>query len=143
MIESHSLTICPLYYTGVSVSVDPVGTLEHRFTANNSNITINLTCTWDTPVYFVAWYKDGVLISSEDLPIATTLVSPTGVSVASSYANRLSILTIVNASITDTGNYTCAVSCGAKNVTFNMIPDDLKSTSLVADYGKIGDDVHI
>ena len=94
-------------------------------------------------MYFVAWYKDGVLISDEDLPIATTLVFPTGVHVASSYANRLSILTIVNASITDTGNYTCAVSCGAKNVTFNMIPDDLKSTRLVADYGEIGDDLHI
>ena len=94
-------------------------------------------------MYYVAWYKDRVLISSEDLPIATTLVSPSGISVASSYANRLSILTIVNASVTDTGNYTCAVSCGAKDVAFNMIADNLKSTSLVTVYGEIGDDLYI
>ena len=130
--------------TGViSVSVDPVGTLEHRFTANNSNITIALNCTWDPPVYYVAWYKDGVLISSEDLASGVTLMSQSGVSVASSPENRRSILTIANATITDTGNYTCAVSCGAKDVVFNMIADDLKSTRLVTDYGEIGDHLYI
>ena len=100
-----------------------------------------MTCMWDTPVYYVAWYKDGVLISREDLASGTTLMSPSGVSVASSYEDSQSILTIANISITDTGNYTCAVSCGAKDVAFNMIVDDLKSTSLVTDYGEIGDDL--
>ena len=100
---------------------------------------VNVTCTWDTPVYYVAWYKDGVLISSEDLASGNTLMSPSGVSVANSYEDRQSILSIANISITDTGNYTCAVSCGAKDVAFNMI-DDLKSTILVTDYGEIGDD---
>ena len=127
----------------VSVSVDPVRTLEHHFTARNSNITISLNCTWDPPVYYVAWYKDGILISSEDLASGTTLRSSSGGSVASSSENRLSILTIENASITDTGNYTCAVSCGAKDVAFNMITDDLKSTRSVTDYGEIGDDIHL
>ena len=98
-----------------------------------------MTCTWDPPVYYVAWYKDGVLISSEDLASGTTLMSPSGVSVASSYEDTQSILTIESVSITDTGNYTCATSCGAKDVAFNMIADDLKSTSLVTDYGEIGD----
>ena len=97
-----------------------------------------MTCTWDPPVYYVAWYKDGVLISSEDLASGTTLMSPSGVNVTSSPENRRSLLTIVNVSITDTGNYTCAVSCGAKDVAFNMIADDLKSTRLVTDYGEIG-----
>ena len=87
-----------------------------------------MTCTWDTPVYYVAWYKDGVLISSEDLASGTTLMSPSGVSVASSYEDIQSILTIESASVTDIGNYTCAVSCGAKDVAFNMIADDLLST---------------
>ena len=91
-------------------------------------------------MYYVAWYKDGVLISSEDLASGTTLMSPFGVSVTSSYEDSQSILTIESASISDTGNYTCAVSCGAKNVAFNMIVDDLKSTSLVTVYGEIGDD---
>ena len=90
---------------------------------------VNMTCTWDTPVYYVAWYKDGVLISSEDLVSGTTLMSPSGVSVASSSEDSQSILTIVDASITDTGNYTCAVSCGAKDVAFNMIADDLLRTA--------------
>ena len=102
-----------------------------------------MTCAWDTPVYYVAWYKDGVLISSEDLASGTTLISPSGVRVASSYEGRQSILTIESASITDTGNYTCAVSCGAKDVVFNMIADDLKSTTLVTVYGEIGDDLYI
>ena len=86
-------------------------------------------------MYYVAWYKDGVLISSEDLASGTNLMPPSGVSVASNYEDRQSILTIESASITDTGNYTCAVSCGAKDVVFNMIADDLKSTSVVTDYG--------
>ena len=102
-----------------------------------------MTCTWDLPVYYVAWYKDGVLISSEDLASGTTLMSPSGVSVASSYEGRQSILTIESASVTDNGNYTCAVSCGAKDVAFNMIADDLKSTSLVTVYGEIGDELKI
>ena len=94
-------------------------------------------------MYYVAWYKDGVLFSSEDLASGTTLISPSGVSVASSYEDSQSILTIENISITDTGNYTCAVSCGAKNVALNMIADNLKSTSLVTVYGEIGDDLYI
>ena len=104
---------------------------------------VNVTCTWDTPVYYVAWYKDGVLISSEDLASGTTLMTPYGVNVTSSYENRRSILTIESASITDTGNYTCAVSCGAKDVVFNMIADDLKSTTLVTVYGEIDDGLYI
>ena len=104
---------------------------------------VNVTCTWDTPVYYVAWYKDGVLISSEDLASGTTLMSPSGVKFTSSYENRRSILTIESASITDTGNYTCAVSCEAKDVAFNMIADDLKSTTLVTVYGEIDDCLHI
>ena len=89
---------------------------------------VNVTCTWDPPMYYVAWYKDGVLISSEDLASGTTLMFPSFVSVASRYENRRSILTIESVSITDTGNYTCAVSCGAKDVAFNMIADDLLRT---------------
>ena len=102
-----------------------------------------MTCTWDTPVYYVAWYKDGVLISSEDLASGTTLTSPSGVNVTSSYEDRWSILTIANVSIRDIGNYTCAVSCGAKDVAFNMIANDLKSTRLVTDYGEIGNHLYI
>ena len=104
---------------------------------------VHVNCTWDTSTYFVAWYKDGVLISSEDLASGTTLMSPSGVNVTSSYEDNQSLLTIESASITDTGNYTCAVSCGAKDVVFNMIADDLKSTTLVTVYGEIDDGSYI
>ena len=104
---------------------------------------VNLTCTWDTLVYYVAWYKDGVLISRENVASGTTLMSPSGVNVTSSYENSRSILTIASASITDTGNYTCAVSCGAEDVVFNMIADDLKSTTLVTVYGEVDDGIYI
>ena len=104
---------------------------------------VHVNCTWDTPVYYVAWYKDGVLISSEDLASGTTLMSPSGVNVTSSYENSQSILTIENISITDTSNYTCAVSCGAEDVVFNMIADDIKSTTLVTVYGEIDDGLYI
>ena len=104
---------------------------------------VHVNCTWDPPVYYVAWYKDRVLISSEDLASGTTLMSPSGVNVTSSYEDSQSLLTIENISITDIGNYTCAVSCRAKDVAFNIIADDLKSTRLLTDYGEIGDHWYI
>ena len=119
--ECFHLVLLQLAPTSLLTTVEP---LEYSL-----GDEINVTCTWDPPVYYVAWYKDGMLISSEDLASGTTLRSPSGVSVASSYENRLSILTIVNASITDTGNYTCAVSCGAKDVTIHMISNDLLMTA--------------
>ena len=126
------LILLQLVPTSLSTTVEP--------SEYSHSDMLNVTCTWDTPVYYVAWYKDGVLFSSEDLANGTTLMSPPGVSVASSYEGSQSILTIESASITDTGNYTCAVTCGAKDVAFNMIADDLKSTNLVTVYGEIGDD---
>ena len=94
-------------------------------------------------MYYVAWYKDGVLISSEDLASGTILMSSSDVNVTSSYENSRSLLTIESASITDTGNYTCAVSCGAEDVAFNMIADNLKLARLVTVYGEIVDDLYI
>ena len=121
--------------TSLSTTVEP---LEYSL-----GYEVSVTCTWDTPVYYVAWYKDRVLISSEDLASGTTLMSPSGVNATSSYENSWSILTIESASITDTGNYTCVVTCGAKDVAFNMIADDLKSTTLVTVYGEIDDGLNI
>ena len=117
--------------TSLSTTVEP---LEYSL---GDEVSVN--CTWDPPVYYVAWYKDRVLISSEDLASGTTLMSPSGVNVTSSYENSRSILTIESASITDTGNYTCAVSCEAKDVVFSMIADNLKSARFVTVYGEIDD----
>ena len=135
-LREHTHLIClHLAPTSLSTTVEP---LEYSL-----GDEVHVTCTWHPPVYYVAWYKDGVLISSEDLASGTTLMSPSGVNVTSSYENSRSILTIESASITDTGNYTCAVSCVAEDVAFNMIVDDLKSTTLVTVYGEIDDGIYI
>ena len=118
--EHTHLIFLQLAPNSLSTTVEPL-----EYTLGDE---VNVTCTWHPPVYYVAWYKDGVLISSEDLASGTTLMFPSFVNVASSYENRRSILTIESVSITDTGNYTCAVSCGAKDVAFNMIADDLLRT---------------
>ena len=133
--ECTHLILLQLAPTSLSTTVEP--------SEYSLGDVVNVTCTWDPPIYYVAWYKDGVLISIEDLASGTTLMSTSGAFVTSSYKDSQSILTIANISITDTGNYTCAVSCGAKDVVFNMIADDVKSTSVVTDYGEIGDDLYI
>ena len=127
-VHAH-LILLQLAPTSLSTTVEP-----SEYSLGDK---VNVTCTWDTPVYYVAWYKDGALISSEDLASGTTLMSPSGVSVASNYEDSQSILTIESASITDTGNYTCAVSCGAKDVAFNMIADDLLLVSPILGKAKV------
>ena len=87
-------------------------------------------------MYYVAWYKDGMLIYSEDLASSTTLMSPSIGTVSSNFVDSQSILTIESVTIGDSGNYTCAVSCAAKRIEFDMIDDGLKSTSSVVIYGK-------
>ena len=118
----------PVAPTSLTVSEGPL-----EVTTGTSEV---LTCTWDPPVYYVAWYKDGVLISSEDLASNTTLMYTSGVSVASNYEDSQSILTIESASVTDTGNYTCAVSCGARNMNLSMIDSSLTNRTTVAVFGE-------
>ena len=95
-----------------------------------------MQCVWPTASYYVAWYKDGVLISSEDLGSNTTLMSPTIGAVSSSFDDRMSVLTIMNSNFNDSGNYTCAVSCGARNVEFDNISSTLLDTIQVLVFGE-------
>ena len=98
--------------------------------------TISLQCVWSTASYYVAWYKDGVLISSEDLASSTTMMSPSVGTVISSFSDRMSVLTIMNSTFNDNGNYTCAVSCGARNVEFDNINSTLLDTINVLVFGE-------
>ena len=96
---------------------------------------ISLQCSWDTSVYYVAWYKDGVLIYDKDLAASSVLMGPPqGISV--DFTMMMSILTIDNASLDDSGNYACAVTCGAKGVEFGMIVRYLQDTVEVFVYGE-------
>ena len=103
----------------------------------SSPANMTLQCSWSGPSYFVAWYKDGGLIYSEDLSVPNVLREASGgFVVESSYSNRTSILTILSSSIDDSGNYTCAVTCGARNVSFVDIPPQVTDYIVVSVYGE-------
>ena len=115
------------------MTVSPVeSTLDYPAGAN-----ISLQCSWDTSVYYVAWYKNGVLIYEEDLAVSSVLMAPPpGISVDSNYTTMVSTLTIASAALDDSGNYTCAVICWAKGVEFGMIAGYLQDTTEVFVSGK-------
>ena len=98
---------------------------------------ISLQCSWDTSVYYVAWYRNGVLIYGDDLAASSVLMgAPQGISVDSNYTTMMSTLTIASAALDDSGSYTCAVTCGAKGVEFGMIAGNLQDTAEVFVYGE-------
>ena len=129
-----------MLYTFSSVSLLPVlptVTVSPDKPVTSSGNTVQLNCTWNTSVYYVAWYRDGELIYREDLAASYTLMAPPrGITVDSSYTMMISTLTIEMAEFSDSGSYTCGVSCGAKGVQFGMIPVNLQDTSDVCVYGK-------
>ena len=116
-----------------TVTVSPVESTSDYPTGSD----ISLQCSWDTSVYYMAWYKNGTLIYEEDLAASSVLMGPPqGISVDSGYTKMMSTLTIVSAELDDSGNYTCAVTCGAKGVEFGMIAGNLQDTAEVFVYGE-------
>ena len=116
--DSPTVTVSPVEYT----SNYPAGT------------NISLQCSWDTSVYYVAWYKNGMLFY---LASSTVLMGPPQrINVDSNYTTMMSNLTIVSAALDDSGSYTCAVTCGAKGVEFGMIAGNLTDTAEVFVYGE-------
>ena len=88
-------------------------------------------------MYYVAWYENGVLIYAKDLAASSVLMGPPqGISVDSDFTMMMSTLTIESAALDDSGNYTCAVTCGAKGVEFDMIEGNLQDTAEVFVYGE-------
>ena len=98
---------------------------------------ISLVCLWYTSVYYVSWYKDGALLYGEDLAAPYVLMAPQqGIYIASDFTLMMSTLTIDNATLDDSGNYTCAVTCGTRGVEFSMNASNLQDTTEVFVYGK-------
>ena len=98
---------------------------------------ISFVCSWYTSVYYVAWYKNGVLLYDEDLAAPYVLMAPQqGIYIDSDFTLMMSALTIHNATLDDSGNYTCAMTCGARGVEFGMIAGNLLDTTEVFVYGK-------
>ena len=115
----------------------PSVTSEDNETCVSSPANVTLQCSWSGPSYYVAWYKDGGLIYSEDLSVPNVLMEASdGFVVDSDYSSRTSTLTILSSSIDDSGNYTCAVSCGARNVSFDDITSTLLDTIQVLVFGE-------
>ena len=115
----------------------PNVTSEDNGTCVSSPANVTLQCSWSSPSYYVAWYKDGGLMYSEDLSVPNVLMQASGGFVMeSSYSSHASTLTILSSSIDDSGNYTCAVGCGARNVSFNDIPPEVADHIVVSVYGE-------
>ena len=113
-----------------TVTVSPVESTSDYPAGTN----ISLQCSWDTSVYYVSWYKNGMLVY---LAASTVLMGPPqGINVGNDFASLMSTLTIVSATLNDSGNYTCAVTCGAKGVEFGMIAGNLTDTAEVLVYGE-------
>ena len=88
-------------------------------------------------VYYVAWYKNCTLLYEEDLAARSILMRlPQGITVDSDFKLMTSNVNIDGAAFDDSGNYTCAVTCGAKGVELGMIAGNLQDTTEVFVYGK-------
>ena len=103
----------------------------------SSPANVILQCSWSSPSYYVAWYKDSSLFYTEDLSKQGVLMQASnGFVVETSYSSRTSTLTILNSSIDDSGCYTCAVSCGAQGDSFDEIPHTLTDYIVLSIYGE-------
>ncbi len=133
MLSDSNGLLLPCLSAPPTVIVSPVeSTLD-----NPAGSNISLQCSWNTSVYYVAWYKNGMLIYEEDLAASSVLMGPPQVfSVDSGHPTMMSTLTIASAALEDSGSYTCAVTCGAKGVEFGMIAGNLIDTSEVFVYSE-------
>ena len=129
-------TICCSFSFLLSALDSPTATVSPvESTSDYQNGSdISLQCSWNTSVYYVAWYKNGMLFY---LAASTVLMGPPqGINIGNDFTMMSSNLTIVSAALDDSGNYTCAVTCGAKGVEFGMIAGNLTDTAEVFVYGE-------
>ena len=96
---------------------DPV---TYLFRAASANNTIMLSCSWDAEAYYVAWLRDGVPFFGEDRVRGVEWMEygsfNGSANVTADFAARWSTLQVTEAFITDSANYTCAVTCCAHQV---------------------------
>ena len=135
----HVIEVQLRYHCVLNLPVSPVPNLRNvdEEICISSPTDVFLRCSWSSPSFYVAWYKDGDLIYSADLSVPSVLMQASdGFLVGSSYSSHVSILTILSSSIDDSGNYTCAVSCGARDASFDDIPPELMDHVEVSVYGE-------
>ena len=123
-----------MYVFSPYISDDPVVTLTPDVDPLEGNATndVTLTCSWDTTVFYLVWFKDGALLYSRDFVSGVT-VDSTGASVEVEVGGQNSTLTF--SQVSDSGNYTCAVTCRAKGSAEGDIPVQYKASKEVLIYG--------
>ena len=125
IMSAHLSYIADLLVTRTP-AVDP---LEGNATDN-----ITLTCSWNSTVFYLVWFKDGAPLYSRDLVSGDTLDS-TSTSVSVEVEGRSSTLTF--SQVSDSGNYTCAVTCRAKDSDEEDIPVQFRATKEVLIFGEL------
>ena len=115
---------------------DPVVTLTPDVDLLEGNATdnITLTCSWNSTVFYLVWFKNGDLLYKRDLVSGDT-VDSTSASVAVEVEGLSSTLTF--SQVSDSGNYTCAVTCRAKDSAEEVIPVQFRVTKEVLVYGEL------
>ena len=113
---------------------DPVVTLTPDVDPleGNSTDSVTLTCSWNSTVFYLVWFKDGAPLYSMDLVSGDT-VDSTSASVSVEVEGLSSTLTF--SQVSDSGNYTCAVTCRAKDSAEEDIPVQFRATKEVLIYG--------
>ena len=115
---------------------DPVVTLTPDVDPLEGNATdnITLTCSWNSTVFYLVWFKDGAPLYSMDLVRGDT-VDSTSTSVTVEVEGLSSTLTF--SQVSDSGSYTCAVTCRAKDSAEEDIPVQFRVTKEVLIYGEL------
>ena len=144
-LDTCASTLLPYSSAAVNVSLSPMeDPVTYLFRAPASaNNTIMLTCSWDAEVYYLAWLRNGVSFYGEDQVRGVERQkygSFTGsASVTVDFAARWSTLQVTDAFITDSANYTCAVTCRARQVVrgeVQQVSEEFSATREVLVLGK-------
>ena len=85
-------------------------------------------------MFYLVWFKDGAPLYSMNLVSGDT-VDSTSASVAVEVEGLNSTLTF--SQVSDSGNYTCAVTCRAKDNDEEDIPVQFRATKEVLIYGEL------
>ena len=121
---------------------DPV---TYLFRAASANNTIMLNCSWDAVIYYLAWLRNGVSFYEEDLVRGVerrengSFSGNASVTVTADFAARQSTLQVAYTFITDSANYTCAVTCRARQVVrgeVQQVSEEFSATREVLVLGK-------
>ena len=114
---------------------DPVVTLTPALDPLEGNATenITLTCSWNSTVFYLVWFKDGAPLYSRDL-VSEDTVDSTSTSASVEVEGLSSTLTF--SQVSDSGSYTCAVTCRAKD-SDEDIPEQFRVTKEVLVYGEL------